>query len=59
MTDEELRGWMQTALRFRGVEVDPHDLPVAQLRAVLQRLEALDVVDAWGEEELALPWERP
>ncbi len=57
MTEQELRVWMQTALEARGLQVQPADLPVDQLRAVLRRLEALDAVDASAEEPLPLRWD--
>lgn len=59
MTDADLRTWMHAALQARGVRVDPADLPVDQLRAVLRRLEALDTVDASGEEPAPLRWDEP
>lgn len=58
MTDD-LRAWMQAALRARGVQAELRELPVDQLEAVLRRLEALDAVDASAEEPLPLRWDEP
>ncbi|MCS7235596.1 MAG: hypothetical protein RMM30_06430 [Armatimonadota bacterium] len=58
MTDRDLRAWMEAALEARGVRVQPADLPVDQLRAVLRRLEALDAVDASAEEPAPLCWDQ-
>lgn len=55
MKEPELRTWMRAALESCGVLVD--DLPVELLQAVLRRLQALDAVDASGEEPGPLRWE--
>ncbi len=59
MNEEELRAWMRAALRARGIPAEAFPLPVEQLQAVLRRLEALDSVDASGEEPGAFRWEGP
>lgn len=55
MNREELQAWMRAALEAPGVRTD--DLPVELLQAVLRRLEALDTVDASGEEPGPLRWQ--
>jgi hypothetical protein len=57
VTDDDLRCFLRTCLEGFGVAPPPDaDLPVALLRTVLERLRALDAVEAEGEEPLPLPW---
>ncbi len=57
MTDEDLRRCLRTHLQALGVPAPADaELPVALLRAVLERLNALDAVELDGQEPLALPW---
>ncbi len=57
MTDEDLRGFLLSCLEGLGVTLPPGtDLPVALLRAVLERLRALDEIQVDQDELRPLPW---
>lgn len=55
MNAPDLRAWMRAALESCGVQVG--ELPVELVQAVLGRLQALDAVDASGEEPGPLRWQ--
>ncbi len=57
MREEDLRCHLRSCLESLGVPLPPEaDLPTALLRAVLERLRALDTVPVEAEEPLPLLW---
>lgn len=54
MRDDDLRGLLRACLQGLGVAPPPDpELPVALLRAVLERLRALEAVGGEGQEPFA------